>query len=145
MVVQHVENRVCHHIHGLGYLYLGSPAAANRIDELFGSDLFFTVTDERIREIDCGRIEGTTEDERIARWGANWRERDMDMEDARAVAKRGLSFLNELLAEYEDKKVLMISHGGLIGISLRHLLQEERNGCGGRTIQPLLLGESKHS
>ncbi|MBM7564750.1 broad specificity phosphatase PhoE [Paenibacillus sacheonensis] len=62
------------------------------------------VTDERIREIDCGRIEGTTEAERIARWGANWRELDLGIEDSRAVAGRGLSFLNELLGNTKTKK-----------------------------------------
>ncbi|WP_430214022.1 hypothetical protein [Paenibacillus amylolyticus] len=35
--------------------------------------------DERIREINCGLIEGTTEEERITRWGANWSEQNLGM------------------------------------------------------------------
>ncbi|CAN7489892.1 histidine phosphatase family protein [Paenibacillus sp. LjRoot153] len=67
--------------------------------------------DERIREINCGLIEGTTEEERIARWGVNWRVQNLGMEDFKMVAKRGLSFLNEQIA--------------FIGLSLQHLLPQQ--------------------
>jgi len=32
--------------------------------------------DERIKELNCGLIEGTTEEERIVRWGIHWREQN---------------------------------------------------------------------
>ena len=38
------------------------------------------ITDDRIREINCGLIEGTTEEERITKWGDNWRLQDLGME-----------------------------------------------------------------
>lgn len=81
-------------------------------------------TDERIREINCGLIEGTTEEERITRWGANWREQNLGMEDFKVVAKRGLAFLEKLIMEYVDKRILVISHGAFIGLSLQHLLPQ---------------------
>ncbi|MEK5643322.1 histidine phosphatase family protein [Paenibacillus rhizosphaerae] len=81
-------------------------------------------TDERIREINCGLIEGTTEEERIARWGVMWREQKLEMEDFKMVAKRGLSFLEEVSVGHAGKKILVVSHGALIGLSLQHLLPQ---------------------
>ena len=82
-------------------------------------------SDERIREINCGQIEGTTEEERIARWGVNWRELNLGMEDYQLVAKRGLNFLEELIVKHADKRILVVSHGALIGLSLQHLLPQQ--------------------
>lgn len=79
-------------------------------------------TDERIREIDCGIIEGTTEEERIARWGVHWREQNIGMEDFQMVARRGVSFLEEQIVVHASKRILIVSHGALIGLSLQHLL-----------------------
>jgi probable phosphoglycerate mutase len=81
--------------------------------------------DERIREINCGLIEGTTKEERIVRWGVNWREQNLGMEDFKMVANRGLSFLEEQIVEHVDKRVLIVSHGALIGLSLQHLLPQQ--------------------
>ncbi|WP_083677383.1 histidine phosphatase family protein [Paenibacillus amylolyticus] len=89
---------------------------AEIIQQCLGVPVF---NDERIRKINCGLIEGTTEEERITRWGANWREQNLGMEDFKMVAKRGLTFL-ELIKEYVDKRILVISHGAWIGLSLQH-------------------------
>jgi len=59
---------------------------AELIQKSLGTASVFT--DERIREINCGLIEGTTEDERVARWGVNWREQDLGMEEIQIVAER---------------------------------------------------------
>jgi len=95
---------------------------AEIIRQSLGVALVFT--DERIREINCGLIEGTTEEERVARWGVNWREQNLGMEDFQVVAKRGITFLEELIVEHADKRILIISHGALIGLSLQHLLPQ---------------------
>ncbi|WP_318614559.1 histidine phosphatase family protein [Sporosarcina sp. YIM B06819] len=84
-----------------------------------------SIHDERIREIDCGEIEGTTEVERINIWGSNWREIDLGMEKYELVSNRGLAFLEELVMTYKDKRVLVVSHGALIGLTLQHLLPEQ--------------------
>ncbi|QOS82227.1 histidine phosphatase family protein [Paenibacillus sp. JNUCC31] len=94
---------------------------AEIIQQCLGVPVF---NDERIREINCGLIEGTTEEERITRWGANWREQNLGMEDFKMVAKRGLTFLEKLIKEHVDKRILVISHGALIGLSLQHLLPQ---------------------
>lgn len=80
--------------------------------------------DKRIREINCGEIEGTTEDERIKRWGSNWRELDLGMEQFADVSNRGCAFITELANTYSGKRVLVVSHGALIGLTLQRLLPE---------------------
>ena len=81
--------------------------------------------DERIREINCGDIEGTTEAERVNKWGSNWRELDLGMEKYELVSNRGLEFLEELATTYKDKRVLVVSHGALIGLTLQRLLPDQ--------------------
>ncbi|TQR19166.1 histidine phosphatase family protein [Psychrobacillus vulpis] len=81
--------------------------------------------DERIREINCGEIEGTTEEERIQKWGTSWRELDLGMEKFEDVAMRGIEFLEEAVITYKDKRVLIVSHGAFIGLTLKRLLPEK--------------------
>ncbi|WP_277585008.1 histidine phosphatase family protein [Psychrobacillus antarcticus] len=83
------------------------------------------IFDKRIREINCGELEGTTEEERLKRWGSNWRELDLGMEKYGDVSKRGHEFLTELTTTYSDKRVLVVSHGALIGLTLQRLLPEQ--------------------
>ena len=81
--------------------------------------------DERIREINCGEIEGTTEEERINKWASNWRELNLGMEKFEVVSKRGYEFLTKLATKYIDKRVLVVSHGALIGLTLQRLLPDK--------------------
>ncbi|MET0960768.1 MAG: histidine phosphatase family protein [Psychrobacillus psychrotolerans] len=62
--------------------------------------------DKRIREINCGEIEGTTEDERLKRWGSNWRELDLGMEQFADVSNRGYEFIKELANTYSNKLIM---------------------------------------
>jgi probable phosphoglycerate mutase len=78
--------------------------------------------DERLREIDCGLIEGTTEEERMLRWGPMWRSLNLGMESFEQVAKRGSEFMNEVSLNYSNHRVLIISHGALIGLTLKKIL-----------------------
>lgn len=84
-----------------------------------------SIHDRRIREINCGEIEGTTEVERVNKWGSNWREVNLGMEKFEDVSNRGLEFLEELVVTYKDKRVLVVSHGALIGLTLQRLLPEQ--------------------
>ncbi|AIF43015.1 histidine phosphatase family protein [Virgibacillus sp. SK37] len=77
--------------------------------------------DQRLREKDFGKIQGTTEAERLATWGENWRELDLGAEPMEAVAKRGIACLNDLAVKHQDKRVLIVSHGALIGSTLEGL------------------------
>ncbi|SEM68474.1 Broad specificity phosphatase PhoE [Paenisporosarcina quisquiliarum] len=87
-------------------------------------NLSINVFDKRIREINCGEIEGTTEEERLKKWGSNWRELDLGIEKFSDVSDRGYEFITELTNTYSDKRVLVVSHGALIGLTLQRLLPE---------------------
>ncbi|MEI4770859.1 histidine phosphatase family protein [Psychrobacillus sp. FJAT-51614] len=99
---------------------------AKETGQIIATKLNLTVRcDERIREINCGEMEGTTEEERLNKWGTNWRELDLGMEKFEDVAKRGYEFLSEIITTYSDKHVLVISHGALIGLTLQRLLPKK--------------------
>lgn len=83
------------------------------------------IYDERIREIHCGDIEGTTEEERLQKWGNNWRELDLGIEKFEEVSKRGSAFLEDAVNIYKGKRILVVSHGALIGLTLQRLLPEQ--------------------
>lgn len=90
-----------------------------------GQIIPISMLDERIREIDSGEIEGTTEEERLNKWGSKWRELNLGMEKFENVSKRGYEFLLKLSTTYRDKRVLVVSHGALIGLTLQKLLPEQ--------------------
>ncbi|RJE89806.1 histidine phosphatase family protein [Paenibacillus sp. 1011MAR3C5] len=81
--------------------------------------------DDRLKEINCGLIEGTTEEDRLRQWGADWRSQDLGMEPYAEVAKRGITWINEISHIYANKRILVISHGAWIGLTLQHLLPAE--------------------
>ncbi|HDX9580155.1 TPA: histidine phosphatase family protein [Bacillus pseudomycoides] len=74
----------------------------------------------RLREAGGGQIEGTTEEERISKWGKNWRELDLGIESADRVIARGLSVIEEVVSKHENMNILIVSHGAFI----RHVLKE---------------------
>lgn len=83
------------------------------------------IYEKRLREINCGKIEGTTEDERLQKWGSDWRKLDLGMEKFEYVANRGCKFLQEAVMTYKDKRILVVSHGALIGLTLQSLLPKK--------------------
>lgn len=99
---------------------------AKKTAEIIGNKTNLSVDylDKRIREIDCGKIEGTTEEERVIRWGKNWRDLDLGMEKFELVAKRGIEFIENIANLHKGKRVLVVSHGALIGLTLQHLMPE---------------------
>jgi 2,3-bisphosphoglycerate-dependent phosphoglycerate mutase len=95
--------------------------------QIIGEKLNISIShfDKRIQEINCGEIEGTTEEERIHRWGKNWRDLSLGMEKSDVVFKRGAEFLEEIVDIYKGKRILIISHGALIGLTLQRILPEK--------------------
>lgn len=79
-------------------------------------------TDERLREMNCGEIEGTTIEERISRWGSNWELMPLGIETEESIVKRGISFVTYINDKYKDKRVLVVSHGALVGLTLKRLI-----------------------
>lgn len=80
------------------------------------------IEDKRLGEAGGGLIEGTTEEERLLKWGATWKGMDLGMEPGESVVGRGLSFMQDLLTENSGKKILLVSHGSFIRQLLDALL-----------------------
>ncbi|MCR8644419.1 histidine phosphatase family protein [Paenibacillus sp. N1-5-1-14] len=78
--------------------------------------------DQRLREMYCGLIEGTIEEDRINKWGADWRSLDLDIEKDEEVATRGYKVFTDIAANHPNQNVLIVSHGALIGFSLKKLI-----------------------
>ncbi|WP_248925448.1 histidine phosphatase family protein [Paenibacillus hamazuiensis] len=80
----------------------------------------------RMRERSFGQIEGTTEQERIERWGDNWRQRELElgMEPDEQLLSRGLTVLEDAAVSYPGRRVLVVSHGGMIVPLLKKLTGE---------------------
>ncbi|WP_077324226.1 histidine phosphatase family protein [Virgibacillus siamensis] len=80
--------------------------------------------DPRLRERGGGLIEGTTEEERVKKWGPNWRELDMGFETNENIISRGMSFIEEISDKHVDKRVLVVSHGAFIKRLLNALMPD---------------------
>ncbi|MFC3768166.1 histidine phosphatase family protein [Paenibacillus sp. GCM10012303] len=79
-------------------------------------------TDIRLREVNLGQIEGTTEEDRVSKWGADWKKLDLGAEPREAVADRGVQALEEIAVLHPGKRILVVSHGGLIGQTIPRLV-----------------------
>lgn len=79
-------------------------------------------TDHRLREMDKGETEGTTLKERISRWGNEWERLSLGIEDDRSITLRGTSFIREIAKSYNGKRILVVSHGALIGNTIKGLI-----------------------
>lgn len=78
--------------------------------------------DIRLREMNRGHAQGTTEAERIARWGADWRSAAPGVETDAQGAERGGSFVKDAAERHPGQRILAISHGMIIRNTLNGLL-----------------------
>ncbi|WP_136604909.1 histidine phosphatase family protein [Paenibacillus dokdonensis] len=78
--------------------------------------------DERLREMACGKMEGTTEDERIRMWGEDWSEMELGVETDESMILRGEKVVREICLHYPEQRVLVVSHGALISTLLPALI-----------------------
>ncbi len=111
--------------------------------------------DVRLRERSFGEAEGTTLDERIARWGDDWRRHVPDQETDEQMLGRGLSFVRDHIERHPGEAWLVVTHGSFLARMLHamcrdlddsHLLNVsltimERDGNGWK---PLLHNCTKH-
>ncbi|NOU94121.1 histidine phosphatase family protein [Paenibacillus sp. LMG 31456] len=78
--------------------------------------------DKRLRERSFGQLEGTTEQERIDRWGSGWESLDLNVETLEHMLVRSTELMHELVVRYSGQKILLVSHGTFIAVTLKHLL-----------------------
>ncbi|MBB3109300.1 putative phosphoglycerate mutase [Paenibacillus phyllosphaerae] len=81
-------------------------------------------SDARLRERYFGVIEGTTEAERLAKWGANWRSADCGQESDLELRTRALSFVEDAMERYPGQNLLAVTHGSLLAQLLKGLCEE---------------------
>ncbi|CAM4490274.1 putative phosphoglycerate mutase [Paenibacillus endophyticus] len=81
-------------------------------------------TDRRLREMHKGVTEGTTLEERISKWGEQWESLSLGIEKDESIIQRGSSFVSELLRNYSDKRILVVSHGALIGLTIKYFIPD---------------------
>ncbi|WP_164670821.1 histidine phosphatase family protein [Virgibacillus doumboii] len=100
---------------------LRAKQTAEILTEKIGAQLHL---DPRLRERSGGLIEGTTEEERVQKWGPNWRELDMEFETSERIISRGISFMEEINKKHVGENVLIVSHGAFIKYLLNELMPE---------------------
>ncbi|MBE7682471.1 MULTISPECIES: histidine phosphatase family protein [Paenibacillus] len=111
--------------------------------------------DARLKERGFGQIEGLTSEERITRWGMDWETLDLGQEQIMDIQTRALAFLEDLWAAYQDKNVLIVTHGAFLANLLSALFKDrytERIGNLSLTIlekeqddwSPLLYNCTRH-
>ncbi|SET98973.1 Broad specificity phosphatase PhoE [Salinibacillus kushneri] len=82
------------------------------------------IEDHRLQERGFGEVEGTTEMERIHRFGENWRELDLGREAIEAVTRRSVECVEEFCYSYEGKRILFVSHGATLNMLIKGLLED---------------------
>lgn len=75
-----------------------------------------------IREMNGGLIEGTTEEERVERFGSGWKTMDMKLESRDLAQQRGVRAVEEVAARHPGRNVLIVSHGAILRSTLAGLV-----------------------
>jgi probable phosphoglycerate mutase len=85
------------------------------------------IKDTRLRERSFGEAEGTTEEERLSRWGTEWRRLVPDQESDEMIRARGHDLVNELIEKHPGEAWLVVTHGSFLArmlISLCDALED---------------------
>ena len=79
------------------------------------------IKDSRLRERSFGQAEGTTEAERLSRWGAEWRRLVPDQESDEIIRARGHEFVDELAKKHPGEAWIVVTHGSFLARMLQSL------------------------
>lgn len=80
--------------------------------------------DVRLRERFYGEVEGTTEHERLQRWGPDWRRTDRGQESDEPLRARAMAFVEESAASHPSRNLLVVTHGSLLAQLLKAMCAE---------------------
>jgi probable phosphoglycerate mutase len=72
------------------------------------------IVDKRLRERSFGILEGTTIEERIQRWGVDWKRLKLGVEEDSSLLTRATECMDYFSREYQDQKIIVVTHGGWI-------------------------------
>lgn len=106
------------------YIYTSDLLRAKQTAEIIAGRLGLEIAGlvPGVREMNGGLIEGTTEQDRIERWGTAWKSMDLGLETAEAGKQRGSKAIEEIAARHPGKNILIVSHGAILRSSLRGLV-----------------------
>lgn len=99
--------------------------------------------DDRLNERYFGQVEGTTLEERLGRWGENWRQADAGQESDAAVRKRGMAFIEEWRTARPDTRLLVVSHGSFLAQLLQEMCGQLDDGHLGNMSFSILAHEER--
>ncbi|QJD83243.1 histidine phosphatase family protein [Cohnella herbarum] len=107
------------------HIYSSRLARAHQTAVIIGNAIGLEIQiDDRLKERSGGQIEGTTEQERLNKWGTDWRDLDLGIESIEDVQKRGNEFLEEINRKHPGEKILVVSHGALIQYNFNNLVPD---------------------
>lgn len=106
------------------YIYSSDLLRAGQTAEVIAAKLGIPVAGllPGIREMNGGLLEGTTEQERVARWGQEWRAMDLGLESNESGKLRGAKAIEEVARSHPGKRILIVSHGAILRSSLMGLV-----------------------
>lgn len=108
------------------YIYSSDLLRARQTAEVIAARLGLSVAGwvPGIREMNGGLLEGTTEQERVERWGKEWRTLELGLEKNESGRLRGSRAIEEIAERHPGEKVLVVSHGAILRSSLSGLVPE---------------------
>lgn len=107
------------------HIYSSSLTRAKQTAMILGDAIGVEVRhDDRLKERSGGLIEGTTEQDRLQKWGENWRDLDLGLEPIEDVQQRAIQVLEEIHMNHPGDKVLVVSHGALVQFTFSHLFPD---------------------
>ncbi|MNC45512.1 Phosphoserine phosphatase 1 [compost metagenome] len=106
------------------YIYSSDLLRAVQTAEVISKRLGIPIAGQEpgVREMNGGLIEGTTENERVQRWGSGWKSMNMGLESDESGQQRGSRAIEEIAGRHPGKKILVVSHGAILRSSLRKLV-----------------------
>lgn len=108
------------------YIYSSHMKRARETADIIARHMGMKVTayDPLLAERAFGQLEGTTELDRIQRWGEGWRELDHGGEPREKVIRRGLAIMEDMHRRHPGKRILVVSHGAVIGAIMETLFPD---------------------
>ena len=110
-------------------LVISSPLkrAYKTAEIIIGSRNIPLITDDRIKERDCGALEGK-EGKKVVPFWVYGEDPDVEgLEKLDSLIERVADFLDDIKEKYKDKTVLIVTHGG-ISIPVRYYFKDEYEG-----------------
>ncbi|WP_342564565.1 histidine phosphatase family protein [Paenibacillus sp. FSL R7-0345] len=107
-------------------VYSSDMLRARQTAEVIAARLGFTVAGlvPGIREMSGGLLEGTNEQERVERWGKDWRTLELGLETRESGRLRGSSAIEELAERHPGRRILVVSHGAILRSALSGLVPD---------------------